>query len=110
MNCSKCLEPVQAGQRFCPNCGARLGDVAVVARASATADTAEHRQITVAFVDIVKSTSLVTALGVESYRELLRAYREIAARVVAKYKGHVSSFVGGMSRLMLKSAKRAWLT
>ena len=57
-------------------------------------DTAEHRQISIVFTDIVQSTSLTSALGAEAYRELLRAYREIAAQVVAKYKGRVASFVG----------------
>jgi class 3 adenylate cyclase/predicted ATPase len=94
MKCPKCHEGVQVGQRFCPNCGTRLDQTAAHEAGPTATDTAEHRQISIVFTDIVQSTSLTSALGAEAYRELLRAYREIAAQVVAKYKGRVASFVG----------------
>src|SRR5277367_3066661 len=94
MKCPQCQEAVQVGHRFCPSCGAGLGESAATAPGSTAKDTAEHRQISLVFTDIVQSAPLTTALGVEAYRELLRAYREIASQVVAKYKGRVASFVG----------------
>jgi class 3 adenylate cyclase/tetratricopeptide (TPR) repeat protein len=94
MKCPQCQEAVQVGHRFCPSCGARLAESAATAPGSTAKDTAEHRQISLVFTDIVQSASLITALGAEAYRELLRAYREIASQVVAKYKGRVASFVG----------------
>ena len=94
MKCAKCYEAVQAGQRFCPNCGTRLDETTAHEGGPIATDTAEHRQISIVFTDIVQSTSLTSSLGAEAYRELLRAYREIAAQVFAKYKGRVASFVG----------------
>jgi enoyl-CoA hydratase/carnithine racemase len=57
MKCPKCHEAVQARQRFCPNCGTRLDQTAAPEAGLVATDTAEHRQISIVFTDIVQSTS-----------------------------------------------------
>ncbi len=55
---------------------------------------AERRQLTVMFVDVVGSTALSGELDPEDYREVLRAYQDACAGVVARYEGHVAKLLG----------------
>ncbi len=54
--------------------------------ASATAD-AERRQLTVLFCDLVDSTALSSRLDPEEWREVVRAYQDTCAKVIARYEG-----------------------
>lgn len=58
------------------------------------AQSAERRQITVMFCDLVGSTALSERLDPEDLRELMRAYRSTAGDVVARYEGHVAQYLG----------------
>src|SRR5262245_12914887 len=49
---------------------------------------AERRQLTVMFCDLVDSTHLASQLDPEDWREVVRAYQEIAAAVVQRFDGH----------------------
>lgn len=51
---------------------------------------AERRQLTVMFCDLVGSTSLSSQLDPEDYREVVRAYQEMAAEVIQRYEGHIA--------------------
>ena len=62
-------------------------------RASSPAE-AERRQLTVLFCDIVGSTELSAKLDPEDMREVLRAYQETCAQVIARYDGYVAKFMG----------------
>lgn len=56
--------------------------------------TAERRQLTVLFCDLVGSTELAQRLDPEALRELMRSYQRTSAEVVARYEGHVAQFLG----------------
>jgi class 3 adenylate cyclase/tetratricopeptide (TPR) repeat protein len=55
---------------------------------------AERRQLTVMFCDLVGSTELAARLDPEDMREVIRAYQDLAARVVGRFDGHVARFLG----------------
>src|SRR5207244_9847101 len=55
---------------------------------------AERRQLTVLFCDLVDSTPLASQLDPEDLREVVRAYQEACAKVVARYEGHIAQYLG----------------
>src|SRR6266568_4470327 len=55
---------------------------------------AERRQLTVLFCDLVDSTVLATQLDPEDLREVVRAYQEVCAKVVARFEGHIAQYLG----------------
>ena len=55
---------------------------------------AERRQLTVMFVDLVGSTALAARLDPEDMREVLRAYQDACAGVIARFEGFVAKFMG----------------
>jgi class 3 adenylate cyclase/predicted ATPase len=56
--------------------------------------SAERRQLTVLFADLVGSTELATRLDPEDLREVIGAYHRAVARVVAEADGFVSRYMG----------------
>jgi class 3 adenylate cyclase len=62
--------------------------------ADATRDTAERRQLTVMFCDLVGSTALTSRLDPEDMRQVIRAYQDACSGVVARYDGFVAQFFG----------------
>src|SRR5215831_7042337 len=55
---------------------------------------AERRQLTVLFCDLVDSTALAARLDPEEWREVVRAYQETCAKVIARYEGHIAQYLG----------------
>lgn len=55
---------------------------------------AERRQLTVMFCDLVGSTALSTRFDPEDLREILRAYHDVCAAVIAQYGGYVAKYLG----------------
>ena len=55
---------------------------------------AERRQLTVLFCDLVDSTVLASQLDPEEWREVVRAYQDICAKVIARYEGHIAQYLG----------------
>src|SRR5215831_12369357 len=55
---------------------------------------AERRQLTVLFCDLVDSTTLSGQLDPEDLREVVQAYQDTCARVIARYDGHVAQLLG----------------
>ena len=55
---------------------------------------AERRQLTVMFCDLMDSTALATQLDPEELREVVRAYQEACAKVIALYEGHIAQYLG----------------
>jgi class 3 adenylate cyclase len=55
---------------------------------------AERRQLTVLFCDLVDSTALSSRLDPEDWREVVRAYQDTCAKVIARYEGHVAQYLG----------------
>jgi class 3 adenylate cyclase len=62
--------------------------------AAPASSEAERRQLTVMFCDLAGSTALSTRLDPEDYREVIRAYQDACAGVVARYDGYVAKFMG----------------
>jgi class 3 adenylate cyclase/predicted ATPase len=58
------------------------------------APEAERRQLTVLFCDLVDSTVLASQLDPENWREVVRAYQDTCAKVIARYEGHIAQYLG----------------
>src|SRR5215475_10239182 len=58
------------------------------------APEAERRQLTVLFCDLVDSTVLARQLDPEELREVVRAYQEVCAKVIARFEGHIAQYLG----------------
>ena len=56
--------------------------------------TAERRQLTVMFCDLVGSTALSARLDPEDMRHVIRGYQDACSGVVARYDGFVAKFMG----------------
>jgi class 3 adenylate cyclase len=55
---------------------------------------AERRQLTVVFCDLVDSTVLASQLDPEEWREVVRAYQDTCAKVIARSEGHIAQYLG----------------
>ena len=55
---------------------------------------AERRQLTVMFCDLVDSTVLARQLDPEELREVVRAYQDTCAKVIARFEGHIAQYLG----------------
>ena len=55
---------------------------------------AERRQLTVLFCDLVNSTVLASQLDPKDLREVVRAYQDMCARVIARFDGHIAQYLG----------------
>jgi class 3 adenylate cyclase len=58
------------------------------------ASDAERRQLTVLFCDLVDSTTLASQLDPEDLREVVRAYQDTCAKVIARFEGHIAQYLG----------------
>src|SRR5262249_29572339 len=58
------------------------------------ASDAERRQLTVLFCDLGDSTRLASELDPEDLREVVRAYQEACAKVIARFDGHIAQYLG----------------
>ena len=74
------------------------GPVFAVAAAASAAprprDTAERRQVTVMFSDLVGSTALSVHMDPEDLREVISAYQKCAAETVRRFGGFVAKYMG----------------
>ncbi|HVS63106.1 MAG TPA: AAA family ATPase [Thermoanaerobaculia bacterium] len=87
--CVACGEPSPDRARFCPACGVEL------CRSQAEGGpSAERRQLTVLFCDLVGSTELSSRLDPEDLRELVSAYQRAADEVIGRFGGHVAQHLG----------------
>ena len=62
--------------------------------ASAKMDTAERRQVTVMFSDLVGSTALSARMDPEDLREVISAYQKCVAETVQRFGGFVAKYMG----------------
>src|SRR6202158_5097556 len=60
----------------------------------AAKDTAERRQVTVMFSDLVGSTALSTRMDPEDLREVISAYQRCVAETVRHFGGFVARYMG----------------
>ena len=57
-------------------------------------DTAERRQVTVMFSDLVGSTALSARMDPEDLREIISAYQKCVAETVQRFGGFVAKYLG----------------
>ena len=57
-------------------------------------NTAERRQLTVQFIDVVGSTTLSHQLDPEELREVIQAYRETCAAAISRFGGYLAKYIG----------------
>jgi len=63
-------------------------------RDKAAKDTAERRQVTVMFSDLVGSTSLSAFMDPEDLREIISAYQTCVAAAVRRFEGFLAKYMG----------------
>jgi class 3 adenylate cyclase len=68
--------------------------LAAVATAASPRDTAERRQVTVMFSDLVGSTALSARMDPEDLREVISAYQKCVAETVQRFGGFVAKYMG----------------
>src|SRR6201997_2477351 len=65
-----------------------------VAVAPRSTDTAERRQVTVMFSDLVGSTALAARMDPEDLRELISTYHKCVGEAVGRFGGFVAQYLG----------------
>ena len=69
--------------------------VAAVARAGMRSqDTAERRQVTVMFSDLVGSTAMSARMDAEDLRDVISAYQKCVSETVQRFGGFVAKYMG----------------
>jgi class 3 adenylate cyclase/predicted ATPase len=99
--CAACGGGLPPNALFCDVCGARVepaapagGRTAATDLSSASPAAAERRQVTVLFCDVVDSMPLSARLDPEDYRNVIGAYQNACAAIVAGLEGHVAQYLG----------------
>ena len=69
-------------------------EAAAVEAQPKTQDSAERRQVTVMFSDLVGSTALSARMDPEDLRELISAYQKCAVEAVRRFGGFVARYMG----------------
>src|SRR5262245_14926611 len=112
--CPACGFTNEPGEKFCGGCGTPLAGPAAQPPQTAQASTpsvvqstreapplaargtpeAERRQLTVLFCDLVDSSVLASHLDPEELREVVRAYQDTCAKVIARFDGHIAQYLG----------------
>src|SRR5258705_5594198 len=83
--CGSCGTELPPNSKFCNECGASVTEVS---------RSAEYKQVTVLFADVVHSMDIAAAVGAERLREIMTELVERSAAVVKRYGGTVGSFTG----------------
>lgn len=73
---------------------APVSDAPPATQKAAEDDTAERRQVTVMFSDLVGSTSLSASMDPEDLREIISAYQTCVADTVRRFGGFVAKYMG----------------
>jgi class 3 adenylate cyclase len=96
--CPACGFENEPTARFCGGCGKAVGEVAAPAPPTTTplprTDSAERRQLTVMFCDLVGSTALSARLDPEDLREVIGIYHRCCAGVTERAGGYVAKYMG----------------
>src|SRR5215510_14044610 len=90
------LSPLRPSAQAGPHADVDAGHLSQSAPFLAVLPTpdAERRQLTVLFCDLVESTRLASQLDPEDYREVVQAYHEACAKVIARFDGHIAQYLG----------------
>ena len=83
MACGSRGVEVRAGDKFCHECATRV---------VAAANSAEYKQVTVLFADVVHSMDIAAAVGAERLREIMTELVNRCAVLVQRYGDTVDKF------------------
>jgi adenylate cyclase len=78
--CGSCGTRLRESAKFCHACGTPT---------AASGDTAEYKQVTLLFADVVRSMDIAAALDIERLREVMSELVERSAAVLRRYGGTV---------------------
>jgi class 3 adenylate cyclase/predicted ATPase len=120
--CPKCSTPIAANAKFCHECGASVSTAApkaaapvvkpvqpisrrlatdagalaqsMAAAAPADVSSAERRQLTVIFSDLVSFTTLSQQLDPEDLNTVVHEYYAVCRAVCQRYEGHIANYLG----------------
>ena len=94
--CASCGFANEPDEEFCGGCGRALTTAAsgATARPGPLTPSAERRQLTVLFCDLVGSTELSARLDPEELREVVRAYQATSGDAVSRFDGYVAQYLG----------------
>ncbi|MDT5138385.1 MAG: hypothetical protein QOD58_2647 [Mycobacterium sp.] len=85
-SCAFCGAPSIPTAKFCSECGKPL--------TKTTTQSAEYKQVTVLFADVVHSMHIAAAVGTERLRAIMADLVDRAVMVVQRYGGTVDKFTG----------------
>src|ERR1700758_5112511 len=85
LGCGSCGTELPPNSRFCNKCGAPI---------TPAVTSAEYKQVTVLFADVVHSMDIAAAVGAERLREIMADLADRCAGVVERYGGTVDKFTG----------------
>ena len=94
VQCPSCGSGNRPGAKFCAACGTKLKRASDVGPPPALRPSAERRQLTVMFCDLVGSTALASGMDPEDLREVIGAYHKCVAEMVARFDGFVAKYMG----------------
>jgi class 3 adenylate cyclase len=83
--CGSCGTALRENAKFCDECGTPT---------AVSGGTAEYKQVTVLFADVVRSMDIAAALDIERLREIMTELVNRCAAVVLRYGGTVDKFTG----------------
>ena len=85
LSCTSCGIELPPDSRFCNKCGTPI---------TPATTSAEYKQVTVLFADVVHSMDIAAALGAERLREIMADLADRCAAVVRRYDGTIDKFTG----------------
>jgi adenylate cyclase len=83
--CGSCGAQSSPMAKFCSECGTPLKQVS---------RSAEYKQVTVLFADVVHSMDIAAAVGAERLREIMAELLDSSTAMVKRYGGTLSQFTG----------------
>lgn len=102
--CPSCGFESPVGFKFCGQCGAKfdgrnvssdkISAPSISSLETLDGNTAERRQLTVMFCDLVDSTRLSDYLDPEDLREVIHHYQKACGEIVHRYDGYIAQFLG----------------
>ena len=85
VSCGSCGTELPSNSKFCNECGTPL---------THATRSAEYKQVTVLFADVVHSMDIAATVGAERLREIMTDLADRCAAVVQRYGGTVDKFTG----------------